>query len=49
MRYAYDYIARNARGANIEGLVFCECYDDAVFLVKNALRLDPVLEIKLNI
>ena len=49
MRFAYDYIARNARGANIEGLVFCECYDDAVFLVKNALRLDPVLEIKLNI
>jgi type II secretory pathway component PulF len=49
MKLAYAYSAKDSRGAIVEGMVFCGCYDDAVYLVKNALRLHPILTLKLKV
>lgn len=47
MQLAYDYTAKTSRGLVVSGMVFCTCYDDAVYQVRAALRLDP-LAIRVN-
>lgn len=42
MDRAYQFEAKAPSGAFIDGLVFAPCYDDAVYHVRAALRLEPM-------
>ena len=42
MDRAYQFEAKAPSGAFIDGLVFAPCYDDAIYHVRAALRLEPM-------
>ena len=48
MDRAYVYEAKNQRGALIAGLVFANCYDDAIYHVRSALKLEP-MKLRVNL
>ncbi len=48
MNFAYEYTAKNPRGLVVDGTVYTSCYDDAIFAIRSALKLEPS-RVKLNL